>query len=45
LASEAASRRIHVTADVRPPSLTPPWVAVTAEEKAEAGRGPVHTAA
>jgi HSP20 family protein len=41
LVSEATSRRIHVTADVRAPSLTPAWAAVEPDVE----HGSVHTAA
>ncbi len=45
LVSEATSRRVHVTADVRAPSLTPPWAAVKTNEEPDVEHGSVHTAA
>jgi HSP20 family protein len=45
LVSEATSRRVHVTADVRAPSLTPPWAATTASDEPHVDHGSVHTAA
>ncbi len=45
LVSEATSRRVHVTEDVRAPSLTPPWVATAANQEPDVEDGSVHTAA
>jgi HSP20 family protein len=46
LVTEATSRRVQVTADVRTPSLTPPWAATAAnQEEPDVEDGSVHTAA